>query len=88
MGYYFKAGWSLDGTTEPPPHKPNTLHEWIANEYPDMTKQEINYHILNLSITLGMSTEQLEQWLLEGHTPDKLPDADSDAWWFLDEPPY
>ena len=83
MGNYFRRGWRPGDD-----RSAGSLHEWIANEYPDMNKQEINYHILNLALTLEMSTEQLEEWLLEGHTPDKLPDADSDAWWFLDEPPY
>lgn len=82
MGYYFKRGWRPGDT-----RSSGSLHEWIANEYPDMTTMEINYHILNLAITLDMSTEQLTQYLLEDEHAAEA-DGDLGAWFDLDEPPY
>ena len=82
MGYYFRRGWRPGDN-----RSAGSLHEWIANEYPDMTSQEINYHILNLALTLEMSTEQLTKYLLEDEHPPEF-DGDLGGWIDLDEPPY
>jgi hypothetical protein len=81
VGFYINKPYQLT------PDRPTTIHQWIANEYPDMDTQEINYHILNLAVTMDMSTEQLEKWLLEDGSDDST-GTGSDTGWFLDTPPY
>jgi len=58
MGFYI-----INQQSESDLPRSGSLHDWIEDEYPDLTQEQIKQHILNLCVVLQMDPDDLATWL-------------------------